>query len=249
MFESILFIFGLIIGSFLNVVIARLGKKKSFWSGRSECPKCKYQINWYDNIPVISFIILRGRCRNCHQSISWQYPMVELATALMFVWIYTVFGLGAKFFIYSVFSSFLMVLFVYDLKHYLILDRVSVPAMIVAFLGNIYLGAGLADLLLGSAIGAGFFAAQYFISGGRWVGDGDIRLGAVMGLMLGWKFVLVALFIAYLTGATVGVFLMMLKKKKMSSEVPFGPFLTLATFITMLYGRELINWYFNLFYR
>ena len=242
------FIFGLLIGSFLNVVINRLGTKKTFWSGRSFCPKCRKTIDWYDNIPLLSFIILGGKCRHCHKPISWQYPAVELATGLIFLLMFWQFGLSPKFLVYLVFAGFLIIIFVYDLKHYLILDRVSVPAMVLAFLANWYLGAQLSSLLLGGLAGAAFFAFQFFISGGKWVGDGDIRLGALMGLMLGFKFLVVALFIAYLIGAVIGLALIALNRKKMSSAVPFGPFLTLATFITLMFGRELLNWYLNLFY-
>ncbi len=242
------FIFGLVIGSFLNVVISRLGAKKSFWSGRSFCPHCHKPIYWYDNIPLLSFIILGGKCRSCHKKISWQYPAIELATGLIFLLLFGYFGLSAKFFIYVIFSTFLIVIFVYDLKHYLILDRVSIPAMVVAFLASLYLGVNPASLILGVIIGGGFFAVQFFISGGKWVGDGDIRLGALMGLMLGLKFLLLALFFAYLMGSVVGLALIVFGRKKMSSALPFGPFLTLATFITLLFGQKILNWYLNFLY-
>lgn len=248
MIEIFLFIFGLALGSFLNVVIFRLGTKKSFWRGRSECPKCHKKIFWFDNIPFVSFLALGGKCRNCQQGISWQYPAVELFTGLMVLLFYARYGLGGEFFANLTAGCFLVVIFVYDLKHYLILDRITFPAMIVVFLLNLYLGVGIGNLLLGALIGSGFFALQFFVSKGKWVGDGDIRLGALMGLILGWKILLVALFLAYLVGSIIGVFLILINKKKMSSEVPFGPFLTGATFITMLYGQEILNWYLNILY-
>ncbi len=239
------FIFGLALGSFLNVVINRLGSEKSALRGRSVCPHCRVLIAWYDNIPLISFIVLGARCRSCHQKISWQYPLVELGTAIALVLLYFRFDIMPTFWGYALFTAFLIIIFVYDLKTYLILDWVSVPAMGIAYIVNMLLGRDVVSLLLGAALGAGFFAAQFFLSRGRWVGDGDIRLGAVMGLMLGWQLLLVALFIAYVVGAAVGVVLLALRRKQASSQVPFGPFLTLATFVTLLYGQELLTWYVN----
>lgn len=243
-----LFIFGLIVGSFLNVVIFRLDKNKSFLGGRSVCLNCGKKIAWYDNLPLLSFVILGGRCRFCKKNISWQYPLVELATAIIFAWFYWQFGLSLKFFALIIFSCFLLVIFIYDLKHYLILDKVVIPAMVVALLFNLCLGLSFKDLILGGLIGGSFFAIQYYVSKGKWVGGGDIRLGILMGLMLGWKFLLVALFLAYLLGAGVGLVLIVLNKKKMSSQIPFGPFLVLATLITLVYGQHLISWYFSLLY-
>ncbi len=241
-----IFIFGLMIGSFLNVVIFRLEKNKSFIFGRSACRSCGGKILWYDNIPVLSFIFLRGKCRNCKKSISWQYPLVELACGIIFFWLYSYFGISFKFFSFLVFSCFLLVIFVYDLKHYLILDKVSILAMAAALALNLFSDIGFLNLIFAAIAGGGFFAFQFFVSKGKWVGDGDIRLGILMGLMLGLKMLLVALFLAYIIGSFVGIFLIMFKRKKMSSQVPFGPFLALATFIVLIYGEEILNWYINL---
>ncbi|MBI3290673.1 prepilin peptidase [Candidatus Falkowbacteria bacterium] len=248
MIPLFIFFFGLAIGSFLNVVISRLDGQRSFWQGRSACPNCGKGIYWYDNIPLISFILLSGKCRQCHKKISFQYPIVELVTALIFLWQYFLFGLSFRFFAFVILSSFLVVIFVYDLKKFLILDRVSIPAMFLALIFNLALGVSLFDMFLGALIGGGFFAAQFFISRGRWVGDGDIRLGILMGLILGWKFLLVALFMAYLAGALMGIILIALNKKKMSSEIPFGPFLTASTFVVMTHGKQILSWYLGLFY-
>jgi len=248
MIDLVIFLSGLAIGSFLNVVIFRLGKKKSFWSGRSFCPKCKKKIFWYDNIPLASFLLLGGHCRHCKKQISWQYPLVELASGLIGVGLYWQNGLSLKFLALSIFSYFLLVIFVYDLRYYLILDRLTVPAMVLALLFNLYFGFGFWNLIIAAIIGGGFFAIQFFVSSGKWVGDGDIRLGLLMGLMLGWKLLLVALFLAYLVGAIIGLVLIGLKKKKMSSQLPFGPFLAGATFVTLIWGQNLLNWYLNLIY-
>jgi prepilin signal peptidase PulO-like enzyme (type II secretory pathway) len=248
MIGIIIFIIGLGLGSFLNVVILRLKSKKSFIFGRSFCPRCQHQLAWFDNLPVLSFIFLKGRCRYCQKKISWQYPLVELATALIFFWLYWHFGLTLKFFFYVIFAVFLLLIFVYDLKYYLILDSVVLPAMALAFILNLILGVNILNLFLGTVIGGGFFALQYFISKGQWVGDGDIRLGILMGLILGWKLLLVALFIAYITGAFVGLILIISGKKQMSSRLPFGPFLAAATFLALIYGSSLLSWYLRLIY-
>ena len=166
------FIFGLALGSFLNVVINRLGSDKSALKGRSVCPHCRAVIAWYDNIPLISFAILGARCRSCHQKISWQYPLVELGTAIALVLLYFRFDIMPTFWGYALFTAFLIIIFVYDLKTYLILDRVSVPAMGIACIVSILLGRDVVSLLLGATLGAGFFAAQFFFVtrhlGWRW---------------------------------------------------------------------------------
>lgn len=238
-----IFILGLAWGSFFNVVIFRLKKRQSFLAGRSFCPRCFKILRWYDNIPVLSFIILKARCRFCRKRISWQYPLVELATAIIFTLGYLKFGVGLKLLSFIVFSSFLTIIFVYDLRYYLILDKVSVPAMTAALLFNLFLGFKFWELILGAVIIAGFFWLQFVLSKGRWIGGGDIRLGAVMGLMLGWKLGLVALFLAYMMGAVVAIILVTTKKKKFGSQIPFGTFLSLATVITLLYGQKILAWY------
>ena len=151
-----------------------------------------------------------------------------------------------EFFTLIIFSSFLIIIFVYDLKYYLILDEVVIPAAIFAFLVNLSLGLSFWNLALAGLIGGGFFLIQFLISKGRWIGGGDIRLGVLMGLMLGFPLILVAFFVAYLVGAIVGLVLISLGKKKMSSQIPFGTFLSAATFFTFLYGQEFFDWYLNL---
>lgn len=254
----VLFILGLIVGSFLNVVIIRLKQKKSFCVGKSQCPLCKHKLIARDLIPVVSFLMQKGRCQYCQKKISWQYPLVELATGIIFllVWlahvgigqnILTNFGPSTIVLVLRgvVFSSFLVVIFVYDLKHFLILDKVSVPLIIVALIFNLFLGLNIINLLVAAAIAGGFFLLQYLISKGRWIGGGDIRLGLAMGLMLGFPQIIIALFVAYLIGSVVSIGLLVVKKKKWGSEVPFGTFLSLATVIVLLYGDFIWQSYWN----
>src|SRR3989344_8461413 len=248
MLDLIIFIFGLIVGSFLNVVLWRLYTNEPFLGGRSYCPKCKEEIAWYDNIPLLSFLLLGGKCRHCQNQISLQYPFVEAVTAIIFLGLFLSFGLTVEFFTLIIFSSFLIIIFVYDLKYYLILDEVVIPAAIFAFLVNLSLGLSFWNLALAGLIGGGFFLIQFLISKGRWIGGGDIRLGGLMGLMLGWPQILTALILAYVSGAVVGVGLLLERKKQLSSRLPFGTFLSAATIAAMLCGENMLEWYLGIIF-
>ncbi|MDD4900850.1 MAG: prepilin peptidase [Patescibacteria group bacterium] len=252
------FAFGLIIGSFLNCLIWRLHKNESLL-GRSYCPKCREQISWYDNVPLLSFIMLRGKCRHCGKPISWQYPAVELATAILFV---ISFVINFKFmpldelpnFQFSILTlrnffliSVMIVVFIYDLRWYLILDTVTLPACLLVFILNLILDFNLWNLLFSGIIGGGFFLIQFVISGGKWIGGGDIRLGLLMGLGLGWPGVLLATIISYFIGSAVGIGLLASGKKKWGSEVPLGIFLAAGTIISLFWQTPILNWYLNLF--
>lgn len=239
-------VFGISIGSFLNAVIWRLHTKEGFLRGRSYCPKCRVHIRAKDLVPLLSYILLRGKCRDCRKKISWQYPIVELTTGLAFLMLYLRFSLDGEFFVYSIFTAFLIIVFVFDLKHYLILDRVMLPAAIVGIAGSLLLGLGFFDILIGAIIGGGFFWLQFVLSHGKWIGGGDIRLGAVMGLMLGWENLLAALFVSYLIGSIVGLILVSSNRKKWQSRLPFGVFLTTSTYVAFVWGGEIVTWYLNL---
>ncbi len=143
-------------------------------------------------------------------------------------------------------TSLLAIIFVYDLKHYIIPDVIVWPLAVISAMSNLLLGRSWLDLLIGSLVGAGFFGLQYLVSHGRWIGFGDVKLGLAMGLLLGWPQITVALMIAYLSGSIIGIFLIILGRKKMTSQVPFGTFLSLSTFIAMLYGGQIWDWYQNL---
>ena len=270
----IITIFGLAIGSFLNVVIWRVKNEESLL-GRSQCPECKKLIAWYDNIPLLSFILLKGRCRNCDTPISYQYPLVELVTALLFVLaFYESFQVSGfrfqvndllillrNFFLIAV----MMVIFVIDLRWYLILDVISLPAAAIILIMNLLIGnptynlcrlenlwscnpLSWSGLLISAIIGGSFFLIQFLVSRGRWVGGGDIRLGVLMGLALGWPQVLIALMLAYFSGSIVGLGLMASGRKQWGSMLPFGVFLAPATIATLFWGREILHWYLNIFF-
>lgn len=260
MFFVIVFILGLIIGSFLNVVIIRTHNGGNIAKSRSSCPHCQHLLMPIDLIPLVSFLLQLGKCRYCHKKISWQYPLVELATGLLFVLVtYNIIGtLSFNNLFYNsavfltwirnlVFVCFLVIIFVYDLRWYLILDRITFLAMAVALLFNLFLGFTFLNLFSAVLIGFGFFALQFFVSNGKWIGGGDLRMGALMGLMLGVKSVIVALFFSYVIGAIVSIILVIWKKKEFKSQVPFGTFLAIGTTLALLWGDSIINWYFNLF--
>jgi len=246
LFSLFIFLFGLFVGSFLNCVIYRLEKKESFLRGRSYCPKCRHKLNWYDLIPIFSFLALAGKCRYCHKKISIQYPLVELATGLIFLLCFLLAPYQALFWC-GVFC-FLIIIFVYDLKHYIIPDKILLPAILVVFLYNLFFHFKfLLFNFLPAAFTAGiFFLMIFLISRGKWLGFGDVKLVFLMGLLLGFPNILVALFLAFFFGAIIGIGLIIFGKKKLKSEIPFGPFLITGTFIAMLWGEELIDWYLGL---
>lgn len=260
MFYIFIFVIGIIVGSFLNVVILRLKNGGKIINARSHCPHCHHQLSAKDMVPILSFFFQHGKCQYCHKKISWQYPLVELATGLLFVLAtYNIFGgVSPGLILYHyvtavhwirdiIFICFLIVIFVYDFRWYLILDKVTIPAMIIAIILNLLLGLSWFNLLIGAIVGFGFFGVQFLISRGKWIGGGDLRLGALMGLMLGWANLIVALFFSYIIGAIFSVGLIVLGRKKLKSQIPFGTFLAIGTIIALFWGEAIIRWYLNLF--
>ncbi len=238
-------ILGLVFGSFINVLVLRLKEEKTLL-GRSACPKCSKVLSWFENIPVLSFIFLKARCRHCHQSISWQYPIVELASAVLWLGAYHYFiYMGVEtVFIYGLYFSILLSLFIFDLKWYLLPDVITFSGIVVAIVFNLILGFGWWPMLLAGVLGASWFGAQYLVSKGKWVGAGDIFLGALIGLMVGsWEHLLLVILISYLSGSVVSIALLLTKKKSWNGQVPFGVFLTAATVVTLIWGSEFWSWY------
>jgi len=240
---------GLAVGSFLNCVIYRLESNQSFLTGRSFCPKCKHVLAWYDLVPVLSFLWLSGKCRYCKKPISLQYPLVELATSLLFVLLFWHFGLVIDLMFGFLISAFLVIIFVYDLKHYLIPDKVIYPAISVALVYDLLISDihGMSEILISAFGAAAFFAVIVFGSRGRWMGAGDIKLAFLTGLLLGWPNILVALFFAFFSGAIIGIGLILANRKSFKSEVPFGPFLVAGTLIALFWGERIINWYLSFY--
>ncbi len=280
LFYLFIFLFGSAAGSFLNVVICRLETGEGIIKSRSHCPKCGQTLRWYDLIPILSFLLLRGRCRYCGKPISWQYPLVEIITGLMFLlvfwnlkfetwnlighWSLVIGNFALSCYMLYVVCS-LLVIFVYDLRHYIIPDKIIYPAVILTLIfhffeilnfghWNLF---GIWDLGFGiwrpfffyllAGIGAAvFFLALVFITRGRGMGLGDVKLAFLMGLVLGWPKILLALFSAFFIGAMVGLILVILNKKTLKSQIPFGPFLVAATVFALFLGDKIINWYSQL---
>jgi prepilin signal peptidase PulO-like enzyme (type II secretory pathway) len=256
MFSFAVFVLGLSVGSFLNVVICRLQTKELILFSRSHCPKCRAVLRWYDLIPVLSFLIQRGKCRYCGKRISWQYPIVEISTACLFLLIFNFkFLILNEFlilnfinlFYYFFIVSLLIIIFVYDLKHYIIPDKIVYPAILVSGIwlllgvlpGVLPLGGDFLSHakgwtpILAALLASGFFLSLVLVSQGKWLGLGDVKLAFLMGLILGWPNILLALFLAFFSGAIVGIGLIVAGKKNIKSEIPFGPFLAGATIIAM----------------
>jgi prepilin signal peptidase PulO-like enzyme (type II secretory pathway) len=262
------FSLGLCIGSFLNCAIYRLERKESFVKGRSYCPHCKHVLIWLDLVPVVSFLFLGGKCRYCHKKISLQYPLIEIITAIMFLLIFnfqvpsisqfSIIDIINLVFLWYVVSS-LITIFIYDLKHYLIPDIVLFPAIMISFLyrclniSNLslfrtwslgfWIFIPLINYLVASVLASAFFLVIFIVSKGRWMGFGDVKLAILLGLLVGFPNILVALFLSFLFGAIIGVLLIFLQKKGLKSEMPFAPFLILGTFLALLWGQEIIQWY------
>lgn len=267
------FIFGLCIGSFLNCAAYRIEQEKSFLKGRSFCPNCKHNLVWQDLVPILSFLFLKGKCRYCKTKISWQYPIVEVATGILFTlifykfgvisnpignpetWIPAYAGMTINLFILFYIASSLIIIFIYDLKHYLIPDNILLPAIVIlalyriseVFIYGCEIGFNnLQKYFLATVIAFGFFFIIWLVSAGKWMGFGDVKLSILLGLILGFPNILVGLFLAFFIGSIISIFLMLGNKKSLKSEVPFGPFLITGTFIALLWGQGIINWYTSL---
>jgi len=225
-------------------------------SKRSYCPNCHEQIAWYDNLPVLSFALLKGKCRHCEQPISWQYPLIELATGLLFVlaWLkvggsdcYGLWVMGCVELLRYIFIiAVMLMILVFDARWYLIPDKITLPAIVLVFPLSLMSGFEWQDLAISGIIGGGFFLFQFLVSRGRWIGGGDIRMGVLMGAALGLKGLIIALFLAYILGSVIGLALLGLGKKEWGSQIPFGIFLSTGTLIALFYGTQLADWYLRL---
>lgn len=246
-------IFGLIIGSLLNVVILRFDVLKTIINTRSHCPKCKKEIAWFDLIPFISYVALLGKCRNCKGKISIQYPLVEVGTGAIFGLLFWKFGLSVEFFTLLIISSILVVVFVYDILHYLIADIlvwIAIGIWILYLIISYFFLNSTFDFLLSSLYGGlalgGFLALLVVLSREKWMGAGDIKLGFLLGMVASWPDVLVAAFLAYVLGSIVGLLMIALSKKTLKDQIPFAPFLITGTLIALFYGNQIIIWYFRI---
>jgi leader peptidase (prepilin peptidase)/N-methyltransferase len=239
-------VFGAAIGSFLNVCIWRVPEEKSIVFPSSHCPKCEKSIRPYDNIPVLSWLVLRGRCRDCGEPISPRYPLVEILTALLSLSMFWKYGPSLEYLAAFLFAAVLVVITFIDFDHQIIPDVISLPGIPVFFLLAVFvMGIGFVESILGILIGGGFL---YLIAVGyelltkrEGMGGGDIKLLAMIGAFLGWKSLFFVVFMSSILGALVGVVLIAIKGKDMKYAVPFGPFLSIAAVMYLFVGSELTH--------
>lgn len=245
------FIFGTIIGSFLNVCIFRLPKKQSIISPSSYCPNCHQPIKFYNNIPILSFLFLGGKCRNCRHPISTRYPIVELLAGLFSLALFLKFGLTLSYLVYLAFSAALLVITFIDLDHQIIPDVITLPGIILGFTTSLFLpGMTFLDSIIGVAAGGGglFLIAMGYslIAKREGMGGGDIKLISMIGAFLGWKSVLVTIFTGSVLGSLVGLTLMVKKGKNRKYAIPFGPFLAIGAMIYLFWGDIIVRYYLYL---
>lgn len=249
-FYLITLLAGLGFGSFASVIIHRLHTKQKgiFW-GRSKCPKCKHILDIIDLIPIVGCLINKMKCKYCKKPISMSYPILELVMASMFLatTIFTGFSNIALLLFYLFLTFVFVLLSFYDIFFQEIPDEISLPTIVITGLGAylLHLHTG-SDLLLGFFVPVAFFAALFLGSGGKWLGGGDVRIGAIMGFLLGWPNVLTGLFLGYLFGSVFSAIGLISGKLNRKSPIPFGPFLFLGTYVALFWGNDILNWYLGL---
>jgi len=242
--------FGAVIGSFLNVVIYRLPLQKSVVWPSSACPHCARELMWYENIPVLSYLALRGRCRTCGAGISLQYPLVEAITALMFAAAWWYFGPGPLLASRLIFGGALLVLFAIDLEHHLLPNAITLPGIVVGFVFSLFTAPGWRSSLIGIAVGAGVLwtiaEAYYRIRHEEGLGMGDVKMLAMVGAFLGWPLTLLTLMLASVSGTIIGMILIVTKRGGMKYALPFGTFIALGAAVAATVGPQLLDWYLGL---
>ena len=258
------FILGAVVGSFLNVVILRSIREESWVTGRSHCDVCRKMIPWYDNIPLLSFVLLRGRCRHCQTAISISHPVVEGLTGLLFVWwyagLFVFFKLTQEPFVilqplfWLVVAALLIVIFFTDILVFIIPNKVvALLTAVVVMYQLALLAAGIMQPLdflwtvLGTAGSVLFFFSLWFFTKGKGFGFGDVKLIAPLSLLMGWPAMVVGIFLSFISGAVVGMFFVLVGKKRMKQPIPFGPFLIFGTVIALLWGHDIFAWYVQFF--
>ncbi|MFB0566138.1 MAG: A24 family peptidase [Candidatus Aminicenantaceae bacterium] len=248
----LIILFGLAWGSFLNVVIYRLPRRMSLIRPSSFCPRCNIKIKFYDNIPLISFFILRGKCRNCQEKIPVSYLLVELVTPLCFLLLYSHYSLSILFFVSCLFTSALIVLSFIDFCHQILPDEITLPGLALALIYALFRSdINLTQALVGAVTGAGFllfvYGAYYALRKKEGLGMGDVTMMLMIGAYLGFLRTFFTLILASLAGALVGVVIIAFKKKDLQYSLPFGTFLAPAAFVSLLWGERIINAYLSMY--
>jgi leader peptidase (prepilin peptidase) / N-methyltransferase len=240
---AVVLVFGLVLGSFLNVVIARLPERRSLWAPRSACPSCGAQIGWYDNVPLLSFAALGGRCRACGAPISWRYPLVEVITAALLGFAWLEFGPTPEFVVAAALLAALLAITAIDLRHQIIPDAITLPGILAGATANVATRhLGWAEVALGVVLGGGVFFVIIVASRGG-MGAGDMKLGAMLGAFLGWKIALFGLMVGVVLGGAWAVALMALGVRGRKDAIPFGPFLAIGGAAALFWGEGVVKWY------
>jgi leader peptidase (prepilin peptidase)/N-methyltransferase len=249
--EVTLLLFGLCVGSFLNVCIHRLPLKQSVVSPGSRCPSCGYELRWYDNIPVLSYVMLRARCRSCSRPISIQYPVIEVVTAIVFLAHWYAFGPTPLFAARLVFGCALIVLFMIDLEHQILPDVVTLPGIVIGAALSVFLPPGPIESLIGLLLGGGLLwaiaEAWFRLRKVDAMGFGDVKMLAMVGAWRRWKMVILTFVLSSMMGGLVGIVLLASRRADMATRVPFGTMLSVAAMIASLYGGPILAWYLSRF--
>ena len=246
MIEFFVAIIGMVLGSFLNVCVFRIPRGESISYPPSHCMKCGTRIKAYDLFPVISYLILRGKCRKCGDKISIRYPLVELFTGAMFLLIYINFGLNIDFVKYCILSCFIIVVGLIDFDTTDVYLKTTLPAIMIGVIFiviNILSGSSFMDFILGGILSGGVIALIIFFTGG--MGWGDFEICAFCGLFLGLKPSIIMLFFSFVLGGIAGILLIVTKKKSRKDYIPFGPYIAIAAFIALFFGNQIVSWYLN----
>jgi leader peptidase (prepilin peptidase) / N-methyltransferase len=242
---------GLIFGSFLNVCIYRIPRRESLTFPASHCTSCGRPLPWFENVPVVAWLVLRGRCRGCGASISPMYPLVELATAAVFAGGVIVYGLTPLLVVRLAFASALIVLFAIDLRHRILPNVITLPGIVCGFAASVFLPPGWLASLIGIIAGGGVLlgiAEAYFrIRGQEGLGMGDVKMLAMIGAFLGWQLMLLTLVLASFAGSVIGVGLMATRKGDMQAALPFGTFLALGAIVAAVAGDSMLAWYLSFY--
>lgn len=244
-------VFGLCTGSFLNVCAYRLPLGGSIVYPASRCTSCGRTLSWFDNVPVLSWVVLGGRCRTCRAPVSWMYPSVEIITSLVFVLTYLTYGLTLLSLVRVVFACALIVLFITDLQHKILPNTITLPGIAVGFVCSFFLPPGWVSSLIGLIVGGGFLyaiaEAYYRLRGQEGLGMGDVKLLAMIGAFLGWKLVLLTLVFASLTGSLAGGLVIASGRGSMKYALPFGTFLAVGALFAATWGEPIADWYFGFY--
>jgi len=240
-------LFGLLVGSFLNVCIHRLPQQASVTWPASHCTSCRRPLSWFENVPVLSWLVLRGRCRTCRASISVMYPLVELTTAVVFAGGAIVYGLSALLVVRLVFACALIVLFAIDLRHRILPNVITLPGIAVGFFASWFLPPGWLSSLLGVLAGGGILLgiaeAYRRVRGQEGLGMGDVKMLAMIGAFLGLPLMVLTLVVASFTGSVVGIGLMASGRGDMQAALPFGTFLAVGALVAAVAGDPILSWY------